>query len=127
MQEELTLYNTPEGFALDDPSWILSRAAGYSPIQSLVSAVGACSGYVYQDVLKRSNVPFELGTIKVSYTRNMEAVSQPIQSISVIFLIKVSSEYQRKAETAVKIVSKYCPVIQSLDKSIDVNESVVFI
>lgn len=127
MQEELTLYNTPEGFALENPSWILSKSAGYSPIQSLVSAVGACSGYVYQDVLKRSNIPFEWGEIKVSYTRNSEALSQPIQSIVVTFLINVPSDYHRKAETAVKIVSKYCPVIQSLDKSIDVSETVVFI
>ena len=111
----------------EDRNWVLAREVGYSPVQMLVSAVAACGGYVYQSVLDNSHIPYTFEKIEVSYTRNEERQAQPVQSIAITFFVEISDELHEKAERCVKLVSKNCPVIQSLDPAIEVTEKVKFI
>lgn len=111
----------------EDGNWVLAREVGYSPVQMLVSAVAACGGYVYQSVLDNSHIPYTFEKIEVSYTRNEERQAQPVQSIAITFFVEISDELHEKAERCVKLVSKNCPVIQSLDPAIEVTEKVKFI
>ncbi|MFU1814748.1 OsmC family peroxiredoxin, partial [Enterococcus faecium] len=61
MVERLTIIRGVEKFELQTKTarWVLAKEEGYSPVQMLVSAIGACGGYVYQSVLENSHIPFE--------------------------------------------------------------------
>lgn len=126
--ETFTLNKVGKAFTLDTPEepWILLREEGYSPVQSLVTAVAACAGYVYISVLDNSNISHEIEKVTVSYTRNMEKKTNPIQSIEVLIYAEIPETYHEKALRCVKLISPNCPVIQSLDPNIQVTEKVIF-
>lgn len=127
--KELTLLQGPEGFELPlekRDSWILKKEIGYSPVQSLVAAVAACGGYVYQHILENSKIPYRFEKIAVTYETSATK-PEPLTQIHLVFYVAVAKEYQDRAERGVKLVSRNCPVIQSLDPKIVVIEEVRFI
>ncbi|WP_430611465.1 OsmC family protein [Enterococcus sp. DIV0876] len=130
--ETLTIHEGNNGydkFEMQTPNgdWILGREQGYSPVQMLVSAVAACGGYVYRSVLKNSKIEAEISKIEVSYDRDPEKKAEPVSAIQIKFSAKVAEADQEKAIRCLKLISPNCPVIQSLDPTIQVTETVVFI
>ena len=103
MVERLTIIRGVEKFELQTKTahWVLAKEEGYSPVQMLVSAIGACGGYVYQSVLENSHIPFEFEKIEVTYSREVE-------------------------RRCLKLGPPNCLVIQSLAERITVEETVVF-
>lgn len=126
--EALTLVQGETGFELPFAAgnWVLKREVGYSPVESLAAAVGACGGYVYTSILEKSKIPVVFKKIEVAYTRDSENKAEPLKTISIRFFVEMAEEYQGRAERSLKLVSQYCPVMQSLDPAITVTESVVF-
>ncbi len=126
--EKLDLLYTEKGMELplEKENWVMKRGFGYSPVQSLAAAVGACGGYVYDSILTNSKIPHEFKEVKVTYETNDEVKPHPISKIRLAFRVIVEKDYQERAEHGVKLVSKHCPVIQSLDPKIEVEEVVVF-
>ncbi|APB31760.1 OsmC family protein [Vagococcus teuberi] len=108
-------------------NWVLLKEEGYSPIQMLLASVAGCGAYVYQSILNKSNISYTFKTVSVKYTRNQEKQSKPIESIDMTFEVKVADEDQERARRALKLISKNCPVIQSLDSAISVSETIKFI
>lgn len=106
---------------------MLLKEEGYSPIQMLVASVAGCGAYVYQSILNKSNISYTFKAVSVKYTRNQENKSKPIESIDMTFEVKVADEDQERARRALKLISKNCPVIQSLDPTISVSETIKFI
>lgn len=129
MDDKLTLYYESDRMTLtgSQEDWTLKRDKGYSPVQSLVAAAAACGAYVYQEVLENSKVAFEFEKVIASYTRVTEDRVGPIDSISLTFYLKVTEDQQDKAIRCLKLVSRNCPVIQSLDPKIKVIETAEFI
>ncbi|WP_297079375.1 OsmC family protein [uncultured Enterococcus sp.] len=127
-KHELTIIKGTEKFELaaPDKNWILAYEEGYSPVQMLASAAGACGGYVYSSILENSKIPFEFKKIELSYTRDETKKAEPLASITMVFHVIVASKYQERAEKCLRLVSANCPVIQSLDPTIEIHESVVF-
>ena len=127
--ETLTLVKGKDKLELpqQNGNWVLARELGYSPVQMLVTAAAACGGYVYTSVLENSHVPAEIEKIEVSYTRDSTKKAEPISSIQINFYARISAEYQEKDIRCLKLVSPNCPVIQSLDPTITVAETVHFI
>ncbi|MFB5313211.1 OsmC family protein [Enterococcus gallinarum] len=127
--ETLTLVKGKDKLELpqQNGNWVLARELGYSPVQMLVTAAAACGGYVYTSVLENSHVPAEIEKIEVSYTRDSTKKAEPISSIQINFYARISAEYQEKSIRCLKLVSPNCPVIQSLDPTITVAETVHFI
>ena len=127
--ETLTLVKGKDKLELpqQNGNWVLARELGYSPVQMLVTAAAACGGYVYTSVLENSHVPAEIEKIEVSYTRDSTKKAEPTSSIQINFYARISAEYQEKAIRCLKLVSPNCPVIQSLDPTITVAETVHFI
>lgn len=124
----ITLLKGNNGFELpieSAPNWQLVKSVGYSPVQSLVAAVGSCGGYVYADILKNSGIEHTFHQVHVAYEQ-AEEKPHAVTRIAIVFEVSVLDSDKRRAETASKLVAKYCPVIQSLDKSIQVSETVVF-
>lgn len=129
MSDKLTLIQGQNGFELEvlgKENWVMRREMGYSPVQSVIAAVGACGGYVYQHLLKNSNVSATFHRVEAEYTRHDDSVGA-ISSITLTFFVSVEKSDQTKAQSCLKLVSRYCPVIQSLDKNIKMVELVQFI
>lgn len=129
MMEEIHLIQGEHGMELprEEENWVLLRKYGYSPVQSLVAAAGACGAYVYQDVLKNSKVPYVFHGVDISYSRDETKQSHPLKEIAIQFKVTFDEEYKGRAERGTRLVSRYCPVIQSLDPSIKIVETVVFV
>jgi uncharacterized OsmC-like protein len=96
--ETLTLIQGKDKFELpqQNGNWVLARELGYSPVQMLVTAAGACGGYVYTSVLENSHVPAEIEKIEVSYSRDASKKAEPISAIQIEFYARVSLKNTKK-------------------------------
>jgi len=108
-------------------NWLFKKDLGFSPVENLVNSVAACCVYVYENILKNSKVDFEVQKVLVEYTRSEKKPTKPINEITVTFYMLVPHEQQGKAERAAKLISKNCPVIQTLDKDVVINEVIKFV
>jgi Predicted redox protein, regulator of disulfide bond formation len=109
-----------------DGNWILLRELGFSPVQTVVAATAACSTYVYEEILEKQRIAYKMISVDVDYERNTELTTQPLSKINVQFHILLSSDDQAKAIKDLSLIAKNCPVVQSLNPSIKVDESVTF-
>ncbi|NKC69028.1 OsmC family protein [Vagococcus fluvialis] len=127
--DKITLVQGDKGMELpvESGNWVLLREEGYSPVQSMVAAVGACGAYVYQSVLESSRIDYTFDHVEVNYERDEEIQSQPVKKIEISFYLTVEQEKQARAERGMKLIAKHCPVIQSLNPSIEVIEKAIFI
>lgn len=119
---------TENGAELEHPSgnWTLKQEIGFSPVESTVASVGACSAYVYREILQNSKIDFEMINVEVDYKRSETIKTFPISEIMVTFHMKVPEEMQDKAERATAMIARNCPVIQSLNPDIWIFEDVIF-
>lgn len=129
MTDKLILVPSGDGVALPHPSgdWTLLRGEGYSPVQSVVGAVGACGTYVFKSILENSKIDYTLHKVELSYTRDETAKSEPLVSIDTVFYMTIPEESRGRAERSTKLIAQYCPVIQSLNPNIILNESIKYI
>lgn len=107
-------------------NWKLKKDLGFSPVEMLAVSAGACSAYVYQRVLNTSRVSHTFNKATVSFQREEETTVKKISEITITFYLSVEENLQEKARKALKLVAPNCPVIQSLDPSLAVHETVVF-
>lgn len=128
-EEKLLLVQGQQGMELprEGENWVLLKDLGYSPVQSLVAAVGSCGAYVYQSILEKSRIPYRFDRVEINYVRDEERESEPVKEITLVFFVEVEESKQGRAERGLGMVSKYCPVMQSIDPTIVVTEKVVFI
>ena len=61
----------------------------------------------------------------IDFDRSEES-AKPVTAITITMYVTVAEENQGRAERATKMIHKYCPVVQSIDPNIQVNEIVVF-
>jgi uncharacterized OsmC-like protein len=125
----MELISGEKGFELVHQSgnWILKKEIGFSPVELLVASIGACGAYVYEKILTNSHIDFTIENVQISYERTEEKPAKPLSQVSILFSLRVAEEAQGKAERALKLISKNCPVIQSLDPEIVVTETVSFV
>lgn len=127
--ESLVLTKSGKAFTLPSPTgdWQLLREVGYSPVQMLVSGIAGCGAYVYEAVLKNSDVPHTIERVHVEYTRDTHKKAQPLATVDLVIEAKVPASSHEKALRCLKLIAPNCPVIQSLDPTIQVTETVKFI
>lgn len=125
----MTLVQGEKGIELpvESGNWVLLREEGYSPVQTMVAAVGACGAYVYQSVLESSRIPNTFDHVEITYERDEEIQSQPVKKIELYFYLTVEEDKRERAERGLKLIAKHCPVIQSLNPNIKVIEKAIFI
>ncbi|MBC1936212.1 OsmC family protein [Listeria grandensis] len=111
----------------EDGNWQLNRDTGFSPTQATVAAVAACSGYVYDAILEKKRIDYTIENIHVTFEQDQEAVVRVLKKIEVTFTLKVGDADQAKAEKALHLVKKSCPVAMSLDPNIEIIEKVIFV
>lgn len=112
---------------VEEGNWVMLREKGYSPVQSLVASVGACGAYVYQSVLENSEIPYTFHKVSVTYERNLQKKPYAVSAITMTFYVTIDQSHQQRAARAIKLVSRNCPVIESLNPAIIVEELVEFI
>lgn len=110
----------------ENGNWQLNRDTGFSPTQATVAAVAACSGYVYDSILEKKRIDYTIENIHADFEQDQEAVVRVLKKIEVTFTLKVAPENQEKAEKALHLVKKSCPVAMSLDPKIEIIEKVIF-
>ncbi|MBA3925946.1 OsmC family protein [Listeria rustica] len=110
----------------ENGNWQLNRETGFSPTQATVAAVAACSGYVYDSILEKKRIEYTIENIHADFEQDQEAVVRVLKKIEVTFTLKVAPENQAKAEKALHLVKKSCPVAMSLDPKIEIIEKVIF-
>lgn len=126
----MELISGKQGFELvsENGNWILKKEIGFSPVEMLVASVGACGAYVYEKVLTNSGIAYQVENVTIDYERAEDKQAKPVSKISISFVLSnVPQNEQAKAERAMGLIGKNCPVIQSLDASIEVSEVVRFI
>ncbi|WP_207695865.1 hypothetical protein DOK67_0001418 [Enterococcus sp. DIV0212c] len=125
----MELISGEKGFELVHQSgnWVLKKEIGFSPVEMLVASIGACGAYVYEKILTNSHVDFTIKKVDISYERAEAKQAKPLSSVAITFSIRVAEEEQGKAERALKLIGKNCPVMQSLDPEITVVENVIFV
>ncbi|TGA99881.1 OsmC family peroxiredoxin [Sporolactobacillus shoreae] len=107
-------------------NWILLRELGFSPIQTVVAVTAACNAYVYEGILKKQKIPFKLISVDVDYEINEKLGTHPISAIHVHLVLNVDEADQEKAIKDLRLIAKNCPVVQSLNPSIEIDETVSF-
>lgn len=112
----------------DPENWTLKADRGYSPVQMIAAATACCGGYVYQEILENSHVPFEMQKAEVMYTRDeVENKAHPINKIEITFYLRVDKDLQKKATSCLRLIGRNCPVMQTLDPKVTVTEKAVFV
>lgn len=125
----MELISGEKGFELvhERGNWLLKKDIGFSPVELLVASIGACGAYVYEKILTNSHIDFTIEKVDISYERAEDKQAKPLSRVAINFSIHVSEEAQGKAERALKLIGKNCPVMQSLDPEIVVVENVIFV
>lgn len=125
----MELISGEKGFELVHQSgnWLLKKDIGFSPVELLVASIGACGAYVYEKILTNSNIAFTIEKVDISYERAEDKQAKPLSRVVITFSIKIAKDEQGKAERALKLIGKNCPVMQSLDPEIAVVENVIFV
>ncbi|WP_375178554.1 OsmC family protein [Enterococcus rotai] len=125
----MELISSEKGFELvhQNGNWLLKKEIGFSPVEMLVASIGACGAYVYEKILTNSHIDFTIEQVEISYERAEEKQAKPLSRVDITFSIQVAEEAQGKAERALKLIGKNCPVMQSLDPAIAVVEKVIFV
>ncbi|MEI5993556.1 OsmC family protein [Candidatus Enterococcus mansonii] len=125
----MKLIPSEKGFELvhQNGNWVLKKEIGFSPVEMLVASIGACGAYVYEKILTNSHIAFAIETVEIAYERAEEKQAKPLRQVLITFFIRVGENEQGKAERALKLIGKNCPVMQSLDPEISVIEQVIFV
>lgn len=126
--EKLELIEDENGLELvhRNGNWVLKKEVGFSPVQTMVASVAACSTYVYQSVLENSNIAYQLHGVEFDYETASEGTVHPVTKINIQFKVTIDEGARERATRGLKLIAKHCPVIQSLADSIVVEEILVF-
>ncbi len=108
-------------------NWVLKRNIGYSPVQLLVTSIGACGAYVYESILTKSNIDHRLDTVDISYKVDEDDKAKPLTEVAITFNLWVPEDKKAQVERSLRLVNEYCPVIQSLNPNIGIIKEVNFL
>ncbi|TDL77807.1 OsmC family protein [Peribacillus frigoritolerans] len=95
---------------------------GFRPYQLMVSSIAVCSGGVLRGILEKKRLVAEDITIQTSVTRNEEEANR-IESIAIHYMIKGQDLPEEKVEQSIKLARKNCPMVRSVEDSIQITES----
>jgi putative redox protein len=98
------------------------EAYGFRPYQLLVSSIAVCSGGVLRKVLEKKRLHVEDMTIRADVTRN-ENEANRIEKIHLHFIIKGENLNQEKVAKSLEVARKNCPMVRSVEGSIEITET----
>lgn len=98
-----------------------SARSGPSPVDTLLSALAACTAVDVVDILAKRRTPLEALTINVEAER-FQSTPGRLTRVQLVFRMRGAGVERVHAERAVELaVTKYCSVRDSLDPAIPVE------
>ncbi|SRR5688500_18092089 len=102
-----------------------SGESGQSPVDTLLSALGACTSIDVVDILRKRRTPLDSLEIEVTGDR-ANAVPARVVRIELLFRMRGEGIERVHAERAVELaVTKYCSVRDTLDPAMPIEWAVV--
>lgn len=103
------------------------QGKGMTPMQMLLTSVGACSVMDVVSILEKQREPIEDVQIKIHGDRPTEGTPKPFKAIQIHFILKSNAGKElneNKVGRAVELaVEKYCSVAESLDPNVAITHS----
>lgn len=94
-----------------------------SPMQVLLSSVGACTVVDILLILEKQKEPLEDIDVKLNGERPDEGMVKPFQAIHIHYTLKGDLNDKKVSRAISLSVEKYCSVATSLDKDIKITYS----
>lgn len=95
--------------------------SGFRPVELLISSIASCSGFVFQNILKKQRIQIEEFVITAEVERNEDKANR-VEKIILIFHVKGNELNEKKLQRNLDVSRKYCGMIQSVEGSIDIEE-----
>lgn len=95
---------------------------GFRPFQLMVSSIAVCSGGVLRKVLDKMRMPCTDMKVTADVVRNEEKANR-IEKIHLHFIIRGENLQEAKVKKAIEASRKNCPMVQSVQDSIEITES----
>ena len=124
---ELVFGNNGIELIHDKGNWELNGGTGFSPVETLVASVGSCGLYVFQGLLNGSKIDHEFVNAKVEFTVDDSKRVTPVEEIVIDYYMKAKDADKDRIERIVDLVSKNCPVMQSLGDHVEVIENIHYV
>ncbi|WP_054704008.1 OsmC family protein [Bacillus sp. JCM 19041] len=116
------------GYTIDLPYGQLDvsgdESAGFRPYQLLVSSIAVCSGGVFRKILDKKRIQYDSIDIEADVVRN-EANVNEVTEVHLRFFVKGSEATTEQLEKALALASKNCPIVQSVNTSIEITETII--
>ncbi|WDF05841.1 OsmC family protein [Shouchella hunanensis] len=118
------------GYTIDLPYGKLDisgdESAGFRPFQLLVSSIAVCSGGVFRTILDKKRISYKSINLEADVVRN-EANVNEVTEVHLTFIIEGAQANFEKLEKALQLATKNCPIVQSVNKSINITETIKMI
>ncbi|MDF2680876.1 MAG: osmotically inducible protein [Brevibacillus sp.] len=95
---------------------------GFRPFQLMVSSIAVCSSGVLRKVLDKMRMPCSDMKVTAEVVRNEEKANR-IEKIHLHFIISGENLHEEKVKKAIEASRKNCPMVQSVQDSIEITES----
>ncbi|MED4780180.1 OsmC family protein [Brevibacillus choshinensis] len=95
---------------------------GFRPFQLMVSSIAVCSSGVLRKVLEKMRMPCSDMKVTAEVVRNEEKANR-IEKIHLHFIISGENLQEEKVKKAIEASRKNCPMVQSVQDSIEITES----
>ncbi|WP_232700054.1 OsmC family protein [Brevibacillus daliensis] len=100
-----------------------NREEGYKPIDLLVASIAGCSQIVFTRILEKKRISFTTLRLQVDFEQSSGG-SNPLTKVSLAYELSGENLDQDKLEKALRLVPSNCTIMQSLNPSIEVIETV---
>jgi putative redox protein len=99
---------------------------GFRPYQLMVASIAVCSGGVLRTILSKKKIMIEDMTIDTDVIRNPDKANR-IEKITIHYTIKGEDLKADQIEKSIHIARKNCPMVQSVEGRIEIEETFVLV
>jgi len=96
---------------------------GFRPFQLMVSSIVGCSSGVFRKILEKQRVTIEDLQVQVKVERNPDEANR-IEKMKINYIIKGRHLDQDKLYKSLNIARKNCAMVQTVEDSIDIEETI---
>lgn len=96
---------------------------GFRPFQLMVSSIVGCSSGVFRKILEKQRVTIEDLQVQVKVERDPDEANR-IEKMKINYIIKGKHLDQDKLYKSLNIARKNCAMIQTVEDSIDIEETI---
>lgn len=101
----------------------IGKEKGYTPLELLVTSIAGCSAIVFQTILEKKRVSYEVFTIETEIKRS-EQLPKPVTSVYLYYKIKTDCITKEQLEKVLALAVKNCTIAQSVKDSIEIIETI---